>query len=204
MADLAELPGTGADQMRRWLSRLDVDGTQHLGIPVPPAPDPLADRLPYERALALWDRGSADDLLTALTLLDDLDARAAGRAGPRASAGARDETSSPWPAVRPRGPNLAGLTERQLDVLALLDEGLSNADIAARLVISLKTADHHVSAILGQARRPLAWRGGGGGAPARAGRAAAVVDHGTVTATAAGAGHPISCPPSAGRSRPRR
>jgi DNA-binding NarL/FixJ family response regulator len=56
----------------------------------------------------------------------------------------------------PRGPspttraNPAGLTERQLDVLALLVQGMSNADIAARLVISRKTADHHVSAILGR------------------------------------------------------
>jgi DNA-binding NarL/FixJ family response regulator len=56
----------------------------------------------------------------------------------------------------PRGPspttraNPGGLTGRQLDVLALLVDGLSNADIAARLVISRKTADHHVSAILGR------------------------------------------------------
>ena len=44
--------------------------------------------------------------------------------------------------------NPAGLTERQLDVLALLVDGLTNAEIATRLVISPKTADHHVSAIL--------------------------------------------------------
>ena len=44
--------------------------------------------------------------------------------------------------------NPAGLTERQLDVLALLVDGLTNAEIAARLVISPRTADHHVSAIL--------------------------------------------------------
>ena len=57
-------------------------------------------------------------------------------------------------AAIPRGPlpatraNAAGLTARQLDVLALLGDGLNNADIADRLVISRKTADHHVSAIL--------------------------------------------------------
>ena len=42
----------------------------------------------------------------------------------------------------------SGLTPRQLEVLRLLDEGLSNADISDRLYISEKTAGHHVSAIL--------------------------------------------------------
>jgi NarL family two-component system response regulator LiaR len=41
-----------------------------------------------------------------------------------------------------------GLTEREAEVLALLVEGLSNADIAARLVISLATAKYHVRNIL--------------------------------------------------------
>ncbi|CAG0927936.1 Transcriptional regulatory protein LiaR [Thermoflexales bacterium] len=44
--------------------------------------------------------------------------------------------------------NIFGLTVRQLDILALLAEGLTNAEIAARLHLSPKTVDHHVSAVL--------------------------------------------------------
>ena len=44
--------------------------------------------------------------------------------------------------------NPAGLTNRQLDVAKLVARGFTNAEIAARLYISPKTADHHVSAVL--------------------------------------------------------
>jgi DNA-binding NarL/FixJ family response regulator len=40
------------------------------------------------------------------------------------------------------------LTDRQLDVLGLLSEGLTNSEIADRLVVSVRTVDHHVSSIL--------------------------------------------------------
>lgn len=40
------------------------------------------------------------------------------------------------------------LTDRELEVLALLAEGLSNAEIAQQLTISTSTAKHHVRAIL--------------------------------------------------------
>lgn len=46
--------------------------------------------------------------------------------------------------------NPAGLTARELEVLRLLVAGHTNADIAARLVVSTRTVDHHVSAVLGK------------------------------------------------------
>jgi len=54
----------------------------------------------------------------------------------------------------PRGPrpttasHIAGLTVRQAEILAMVGEGLSNGEIAARLVVSVRTVDHHVSAVL--------------------------------------------------------
>ena len=44
--------------------------------------------------------------------------------------------------------NPAGLTARQLEVLALVAEGLTNAEIASRLVVSQRTAEHHLAAVL--------------------------------------------------------
>jgi len=46
-----------------------------------------------------------------------------------------------------RRPRPAGLSERQVDVLRLMAAGMSNRDIAKRLVISTRTAEHHVQDI---------------------------------------------------------
>jgi DNA-binding CsgD family transcriptional regulator len=48
----------------------------------------------------------------------------------------------------PATDRVRGLTARETEVLALLREGLTNGEIAARLYISAKTAEHHVSRIL--------------------------------------------------------
>jgi DNA-binding NarL/FixJ family response regulator len=78
----------------------------------------------------------------------------AGLGASRAASYVRNQLQRRGFSHLPRGPrrattaNVAGLTPRQTDVLALIAQGLSNADIAARLTLSPKTVDHHVSAVL--------------------------------------------------------
>jgi DNA-binding NarL/FixJ family response regulator len=101
---------------------------------------------PYETALELAESGDAEATAEALRLLEDL------RAEP-AAARVRERLRAMGARV-PRGPravtraNPAGLTPRQLAVLGLLREGMTNAEIADRLVLSVRTVDHHVAAVL--------------------------------------------------------
>lgn len=100
----------------------------------------------YQQALALFD-GNEDDKREAIALIQKLGAqtvyeklksqmRSSGiKSIPR---GIRKSTQS----------NPALLTGRELDVLQLLNEGMQNKEIAARLFISAKTVDHHISSLL--------------------------------------------------------
>ena len=118
---------------------------------------------PFEQALALARSGTQEGLTEAARLFDRLGAdaaaararallRARGWAAPRAARSARHPT---------------GLTAREVEVLGLVSEGLTDAQVAERLVISRRTAEHHVSSILAKvgasSRRELADLGSGAG-----------------------------------------
>jgi DNA-binding CsgD family transcriptional regulator len=101
---------------------------------------------PYETARALAE-GDTEGKLEGLAIFDALGARPAAervRQSLRAS-GVRRIPRGPRPSTRAHP---AGLTAREAQILALLGENLTNAEIGARLHISSKTVDHHVSAVL--------------------------------------------------------
>lgn len=100
----------------------------------------------YDAALARSDVGEAASLLGALTTLDELGAR--GDADRAANRLRRLHVPVPRRPRRTTAANPSGLTDRELQVLRLLREGLTNGEIAERMFISSKTAEHHVSAIL--------------------------------------------------------
>lgn len=132
-----------------------------LDEPPPGCPDPIALQIagdwrgaaaawadlgcPYEEADA-FAGGDDDALLRAVETFDALGARpAASRVRRQMRARGLQAPRGPRPATKAHP---AGLTPRQSEVLDLLTEGMTNAEIAERLFISVKTVDHHVSAIL--------------------------------------------------------
>ncbi len=150
----------GRGDLAGWLHRLDPTGgfeetdeiaepyrLQIVGDSVGAAEMWDALGAPYERALALIDTGELDAMRSGLDLLDRLgadevsakirqDLRRGGMLG--VPSRRRESTRE----------NPAGMTNRQVEILRLLADGSTNAEIASRLFVSTKTVDHHVSALL--------------------------------------------------------
>ena len=104
---------------------------------------------PYDAALVLLFSGEEEALRQALDVCQDLGAVATARLVRRTMRrlGIRSIPAGQRTATR-RDP--AGLTRREREVLALICAGRTDAEIAAALFISAKTASHHVSAVLGK------------------------------------------------------
>jgi DNA-binding CsgD family transcriptional regulator len=132
------------DGAPEWIAEpfaLQINGRQRLAAAAWRAHD-----CPYEAARALAESAEESDLREALEVFEGLGAQPAAR-GVRQALRERGASvpRGPRPATRA---NPANLTARELDVLAHLAEGMRNAEIAERLVVSRRTVDHHVSSIL--------------------------------------------------------
>ena len=121
--------------------RLQIDGD-----PVAAAERWRERGCPYEAARAQAESADAADVVAALTEFERLGALpAAKHARERLRALGARVPRGRRPATRA---NPAELTARELEVLRLIAGGLRNAEVAERLVLSHRTVDHHVSAVL--------------------------------------------------------
>jgi DNA-binding CsgD family transcriptional regulator len=157
---LTGAPGSewAVGELGSWLLRLGL--VEKLPAPVA-EPYRLAGEGRYDEAAARW-HALGEPFAEAMTLGDapDPGPRVRGvelldRLGAIGTADRRRiELRNDGVAQVPQRPrastraNPSGLTNRQLDVAKLVARGFTNAEIASRLFISPKTADHHVSAVL--------------------------------------------------------
>ncbi len=134
----------GLDRSPEWIAepyRLQIEGR-----PVAAAEQWHDRGCPYEAARARAESWLPGDVLAALTEFERLGAVPAAKL-------ARERLRALGARVprRPRSTTRANpgqLTSRELEVLRLIAGGLRNAEVAERLVLSRRTVDHHVSAVL--------------------------------------------------------
>ena len=102
---------------------------------------------PYEQALALYDSGEEEPMREAIAILDTLGAAATINVV-RAEMRRRGFRAIPRGSRSTTRADEFGLTARQREVLDLLAAGMTNAEISGKLVLSERTVDHHVAAVL--------------------------------------------------------
>jgi DNA-binding CsgD family transcriptional regulator/tetratricopeptide (TPR) repeat protein len=159
---IAAKPGIAAEiqsELAVWLRRLGEDMANYdlavdpmrqrqLSEPWPDVAAMWAELgSPYEQALALYDSGEEEAMRESVAILDRLGATAAINAV-RGEMRRRGFTSIPRGTRPTTRADRFGLTSRQREVLELLAQGLTNADISKRLVLSERTVDHHVADVL--------------------------------------------------------
>jgi DNA-binding CsgD family transcriptional regulator len=114
----------------------------------PPEPRSPGSRLELHRSTGVAGGGDEDgDLLDALaaSLTTALHYLTLSR---------RRAAEDTLPAEVARAQERHGLTPREAEVLALMARGSTNREIAATLVISVRTAEHHVAHILRKLAAP--------------------------------------------------
>lgn len=102
---------------------------------------------PFEAAQALAEANDEGALRQALAEFERLGARpmAASVARRLREMGVRDIPRGSRPSTRAHP---AHLTSREAEIIGHLGQGLRNREIAERMYISVKTVDHHISAVL--------------------------------------------------------
>jgi DNA-binding NarL/FixJ family response regulator len=104
---------------------------------------PLRQTLKAEDADRWWAEGYALSLDEAVALAASLPLVAASSPDPRNAPGLAGS-------VNLRQPDVAGLTAREAEVLRLVAKGQSNKEIAAELVLSVRTVERHITNLYGK------------------------------------------------------
>jgi DNA-binding CsgD family transcriptional regulator len=137
---LGRVARAGGDADAVNLLQAAVNGFARLGLRL----DVAQARLDLARALAAQSPPAA--IATARQARNELEALGADRDADAAAALMRSLGAKGRGGPR----SLDSLSRRETEVLRLVGEGLSTRDIAARLFISPKTAEHHIGRIYGK------------------------------------------------------